>query len=145
MSLLTHLHWCVRSTQIQTFLFGFGATTIPEHQFVGPSTLETICWFSILVSSAFTWFISGSGICLGVNRVNRVASLLSLMSYSCWSCPSPENNWGNFVITISSLMVMSQTFATRFSAFNAWEADQWYVKSLLFLPFFFHSFTLEYL
>ena len=36
----TALFRAVRSTQMRTVSFGFGTTTIPEHQSVGPSTRE---------------------------------------------------------------------------------------------------------
>ena len=49
----------VRSTQIHTFPFGFGTTTMPAHQSVGCSTLVMTPNFSIHSSSCLTGCISG--------------------------------------------------------------------------------------
>ena len=125
--------------QIRTFLFGFGHnhTWAPV---CGPFHLEN---YLLLFHPSFYLIHQWQWNRLGVDRANRVASLLTLMSYSPWSCPSPESSWGNLVKTVSLLMVMSQTFATRFSAFmtgnpiNGW----WRYFTTKIFPWLCHCFT----
>ena len=68
LSLHTLLFNRVKSTQIRTFPFDLGATTMPAHQSVGSWIFWMTPCDTILSSSAFTLFLRGIGTLLGVVR-----------------------------------------------------------------------------
>ena len=100
-SLWTHSFSFVRSTQIRTFPFGFGTTTIPAHQSVGLSTLVMTPNCSMRCNSACTLGSNGSATLLGVERANGLASCLCLMWYSPFSVPRPLKSSGYLAMRFS--------------------------------------------
>ena len=68
-----------KSSQIQTFPFCLGMTTIPSHQGVGTSTLGMTPRDSIRDGYSFTFLQSGSGMFLEVCKATGVMSGLRLI------------------------------------------------------------------
>ena len=95
---LSHLtHWLshVRSTQILTWLFDFGTTTILKHHSVGWVTLAITPLLSILSSSCQTALHRGIVTPLGVERENGCALSCSSILYSPSNFPNPLKSEGN--------------------------------------------------
>ena len=67
-SLCTYLFSMVKSTQIQTFPFNFGTTTMPEHHSVGWVTFSITPSCNILCNSVSTLGKSGMATCLGIAK-----------------------------------------------------------------------------
>ena len=85
-SLFTLLLSLVRSTQMRTFPFFLGTTTIPAHQSVGSFTLAITPWSSIRVSSSLTAFINGIGTLREVPSADGCTLSSSWIVYSPFNC-----------------------------------------------------------
>ena len=118
----------LKSTQIRTELSFFGTTTIPAHHGVGASIREITPNDSILSSSVRTFWHSGRGMFLGVDRAYGWVSGLSFMLYVSGKVPKPVNNDGYFVEISSPI---DSTTASRLSALIAGKPRRFLFRSLI--------------